>query len=103
MERKQKEAQLPRRPGPARASWLSAMMLFAPLALIAELLIARTHHRPLGAAVFATAAILLWIFAEVTSRRLLDASACSVRAKNRKWMWVLSSTLTAVVLFRGIL
>lgn len=78
-------------------------MLFGPLSILAEYLIARTHHRPLGAATFATAAVLLWIFAETTSRRVLDPSFCNVRARNRKIAWGVSSAFTSVVLIRGFL
>lgn len=88
---------------PARASWLSAMMLFAPLSLLAELLISRTHHRPLGAAVFATVAVTAWILAEVMSRRSLDPGACRVRARNRKIAWFASGFFTLVVLGRVFL
>lgn len=78
-------------------------MLFGPLSILAEILIARTHHRPLGAATFASVAILLWIFAETTSRRLLDPTFCTVRARNRKVVWGISSVLTSVVLIRVFL
>jgi hypothetical protein len=79
------------------------MMLFGPLSIFAEVLIARTHHRPLGAATFASVTVLLWIFAETTSRRLLDPAYCTVRARNRKIVWGISSVLTSVVLIRAFL
>ncbi len=79
------------------------MMLFAPLALVAEFLIARTHHRPLGAAVFSTLAVVAWILAEVTSRRSLDPGAGQVRARNRKMAWFTSGFFSLLVLGRGFL
>lgn len=90
----------PRGAVPLSASWLSAMMLFGPLSILAELLITRTHHRPLGAATFASAAVLLWILAEISSRRLSDPSC---PAKSRKVAWGLSSALATAVLIRGFL
>jgi len=78
-------------------------MLFAPLSLVAEILISRTHHRPLGAAVFATLAVVAWIFAEVTSRRSLDSGVCPVRARNRKIAWYTSGFFSLLVLGRGFL
>jgi hypothetical protein len=86
----------------AHASWLSAVMLIAPLSLLGELLIAKTHHRPLGAATFATIAIVLWAFVEFVSRRLLDAEICSRRARARRWMWVASISWGALVVFRAL-
>lgn len=83
-----------------RASWLSAMMLFAPLSLLAEFLVTRTHHRPLGAATFASVALLLWIFAEVTSRRHLDPAVGSASARSRKIAWGICGAMNALVLVR---
>jgi len=40
---------------------LIALVLFGPVAWLAELLIEKTHHRPLGAATFASCAVLLWV------------------------------------------
>lgn len=57
------------------ASWLAAIMAAAPLALFGELLIQRTHHRPLGAVTFATFALLAWLVAEFVSRRILCPEA----------------------------
>lgn len=55
------------------ASWLAAILVAAPLALFAELLIEKTHHRPLGAVTFASFALVAWFFAEFVSRRILFA------------------------------
>lgn len=85
------------------ASWLSAMLLFAPLSLFGEFLITRTHHRPLGAATWASAAILLWIFAEVTSRLHLDGTSGGAQARNRKIAWGLCGVVNSVVLVRVFL
>ena len=98
MEREQLGGRQPHR---ARANWLSAVLLFWPLALLAEVLIRYTHHRPLGAATFATLAVLLWILAEVTSRRLLDPKVCARRAQGRKVVWVMSGALSLIVFIRG--
>lgn len=71
--------------------WLGAALLLLPLSLLGELLIARTHHRPLGAATFATAAVLLWVGMEFVSRRM------------QRWMWALGLSSVAVVAFRVLL
>jgi hypothetical protein len=92
-----------RRPGPPRASWLSATMLLGPLSLLAELLIERTHHRPLGAATFATCAVLLWGLAELTSRRLLDPTVCASRAQARRVAWIVSATFSVAIVVRAVL
>lgn len=63
-------------PPPRRVSWLSAAILFGPLALAAEGLFRTTHHRPLGAVTLAAATIVLWVLSELLLRRGLadDAS-----------------------------
>lgn len=86
----------------ARASWLSAVMLIAPLSLLGELIITHTNHRPLGAATFATIAIVLWAFVEFVSRRLLDSTVCSRRARARNWMWGVSIAMGSLVVFRAL-
>ena len=51
-------------------SLLGSVVLLAPLTILGEWLIAHTHHRPLGAATFASATIVLWVAFEVGSRLL---------------------------------
>jgi len=84
-----------------RPSWLSAALLFAPLSLLGEVILARTNHRPLGAVTFATVALLAWPFAELVTRRLFDAEVNGARA--RKWMWGVSCTLAAIVVGRALI
>jgi hypothetical protein len=55
--------------------WLAALLAFAPLALLAELLLRRTHHRPLGAVTFAVASLVLWLGLTLLERRVLAPSA----------------------------
>ncbi len=57
-----------------RVSLLGPLSILAPLALLGEWLIAHTHHRPLGAATFATFAVLVWMAFELTSRILFSAA-----------------------------
>lgn len=97
----------PRRAGsktlpPISPSWLSAMLLVAPLSLLGELLIAHTNHRPLGAATFATIATVLWAFAEIVSRRVLSAEVSARRAYARKAVWIVSLCACVLVLIRAL-
>jgi len=78
-------------------------MLFAPLALFGELLIAKTHHRPLGAAVFAVASVVAWGGAEVISRRALNPSFSTTRARARQVVWALSILFAIGVCARALL
>lgn len=84
-------------------SFFSAVLVFGPLALLAEVLIVGTRHRPLGAATFAIAAIAAWFLSELLSRRVLDPSVCAQRAFARKVVGGLGATLSVAVLFRAIL
>lgn len=86
----------------ARASWLSAIMLVGPLTLIAELLILKTHHRPLGAATFAVLSVISWGVAEVVSRRVLNPTISEARARARQIAWGLSIVLAVGVCARAL-
>ncbi|MCH2108337.1 MAG: hypothetical protein MK135_03340 [Polyangiaceae bacterium] len=86
---------------PPRASWLAAVTLFAPLSLFAEVLIRKTHHRPLGAMTFALVAVLSWVGAELLSRR--GASVVSpARARFRSLLWLIGGATSLLVLFRAL-
>ncbi len=85
------------------ASWLSAVLLLAPLALFGELLITKTHHRPLGAATFATAALVSWAVTEQLCRRVLDPEVSQSRARVRRGVWVVSGVTAVAVLVRALL
>ena len=87
----------------AHATWLCALALFAPLSIMAELLITRTHHRPLGAATFASVAVLLWIFTEASLRRFLDPNLAGDRSRRGKVALGIGTALTAAVLVRAVL
>ena len=93
---------VPRSTQGSSASWLSAALLFGPLALFAEALILKTHHRPLGAATFAVIAVGLWVLAEIVTRRFLDPTVCARRATARKAAWVLSGIFSCGVLLRTL-
>lgn len=51
-------------------SLLGSVVLLAPLTILGEWLINHTHHRPLGAATFASCTIVLWVGFELGSRLL---------------------------------
>lgn len=85
----------------SESSWLSAVLLFPVLSLFGELLIDKTHHRPLGAATFASVALLGWFCAEVFTRRALYPGN-ALRAKARKWSWRVGLTLCALLLVRAL-
>lgn len=89
-------------PSPVRASWLSASLILPPLAILGELLIERTHHRPLGAATFATIAVILWMLAEIVSRRLLNGELSPSRGHARRIAWGVSLSLNTVILLRSL-
>jgi hypothetical protein len=88
---------------PVRTSWLGAAMALPFLAMVGELLIERTHHRPLGAATFATVAVVVWLGAESLSRHTLDRSLGSARVKARRILWGVSLLLCMGVVLRSFL
>jgi len=53
---------------------LAALLLFLPLALFAEVLVQRTHHRPLGAATYSSVAVLAFLVCSGVVAWLLAAS-----------------------------
>ncbi len=87
---------------PLSPSWLSAMLLVAPLSIFGEILLLKTHHRPLGAATFATVATLMWAASEIVSRRVLSPDASPRRAAARKWAWWISLSASCLVLLRSL-
>ncbi len=68
---------------PNRVSLLGAVVLLGPLALLGEWLIEKTHHRPLGAATFASVTVLLWLAFELSSRVLFSARRLRPRTVER--------------------
>lgn len=85
------------------ASWLPAVLLVAPLALFGEALISSTHHRPLGAATFASVALLCWAVAEVFCRRALNPNLSGRRAFARRVVWMVSGASALFVIIRALL
>jgi hypothetical protein len=66
-----------------RARYVAALLAALPLALFGELLVRRTHHRPLGAATFASAAVLglaltWWFTSHLSGRVSADRSPALV-------------------------
>ncbi len=92
-------AQVPQAP---RASWLAANLAFAPIALLAELLLRKTHHRPLAAATFAVAAVLLWLGGEVLARRALHPAVSPTRRRLRRFAWIAGIAATIGVVGRAL-
>lgn len=84
-------------------SWLVVVLLFGPASLVAEALIERTHHRPLGAATFASLLILLWVMVEIFTKHQLGTTLSAGRSRARKYAWVVGGLLSVIVLCRGFL
>lgn len=78
------------------SSWLSAVLLLPALTLFGEILIAKTHHRPLAAATFASIAVVTWFCMEVFTRRALHPGV-QQRALARKWAWRLGLGVDAAL------
>lgn len=85
-------------PGPSSA-WrercLAALLATLPLSLFGELLLRRTHHRPLGAATFASAAVLLFALTCWSTARL-----SGLARSGRRVVWVLAAVGLVVVIGR---
>jgi hypothetical protein len=88
---------------PTRTSLLGATIALPFLAVSGELLIERTHHRPLGAATFATMAVIVWLTAESLSCHTLDRTLSAERLQARRVIWGLSLLLSVGVLLRSFL
>ena len=87
-------------PKPPRTSWLSAFVVFGPLALFAELLIRYTHHRPLAAATFAVCALVAWVLLELVVRRGL-VRVNRQRALLRNIFWAFGICCSLAVFMRA--
>lgn len=86
---------------PRRANWLGAAMTLPALAWLGEVLIKSTHHRPLGAATFATLAVVMWVMMEILSRYALNSGLGTSRVQLRRICWGLSLILCSFVLLRS--
>jgi hypothetical protein len=85
------------------AQGLVVVVLFGPLSLLAETLMVRTHHRPLGAATFATVLVLMWAAVDMLASRQLDPHRGAIQVKMRKFTWVSGGLFSVIVLCRGFL
>jgi len=54
----------------ARVNFALGACLFGPATLLGQQLIEKTHHRPLGAATFASLVVLMWVLFEGLTRVL---------------------------------
>lgn len=81
---------------PRASSWLSAILLLGPVMRLGELLIEKTHHRPLGGATFATVVVCGWVVVEFYNKTALHPRR-SERRSWRKAAWGIgaASTLAA--------
>ncbi len=89
-------------PSPPRASWLAANLAIAPIALFAELLLRKTHHRPLAAATFAVVALMIWLLSELLARRALNPEASPRRRRLRSVAWWAGIAATVAVVARAL-
>jgi len=102
-------------PPTKKSSGLSFLLALSPLAWLGELLIERTHHRPLAAVTYAALAVLTWVVAELLVRQGLsdEASFPSVgngsgstrrpRARLRAASWLVAGVLSSVTIARALL
>jgi heme A synthase len=84
----------------ARVNWALGACLFGPATLLGQQLIDKTHHRPLGAATFASLVVLMWLLFEGLTRVSIfrrDKSKETTRRAER-WLLVLGVGTSAVVL-----
>ncbi|HSC87117.1 MAG TPA: hypothetical protein VLC09_07600 [Polyangiaceae bacterium] len=70
---------------------LGPLLAVTPTYLTAEVLLAHTHHRPLGAVAFATAALAYFVVGEAFVRLALTedgrlSSLMPGRARGRRWL-----------------
>lgn len=82
---------------------VGALLLSLPLGLLGEGLVTRTHHRPLGAATFASLALLALLAVAFVPARLRAASApLAGHAERALWaLGALSLLLAAVRALSG--
>lgn len=64
--------------------FLLALCLLGPLSVLAELLIVKTHHRPLGAATYASIALLSWMGVGLLVRTLVVGSRSAKEAAHAR-------------------
>jgi hypothetical protein len=93
---------------------LPPLLALPPLALLAEFLVKHTHHRPLGAVVFATAALSLYVLLEIFVRLALSSDArlssltniatgSRLRSWARRICWTLGLGLSTLTVIRALL
>lgn len=83
-----------------RVSLLGAVLLFGPLTLLGQWLIQHTHHRPLGAATFASCTILAWMAVEVVTRILFSGRRLRPAEVQRTKRWLVGiGLLTSLFVF----
>lgn len=77
---------------------VGALLLALPLALVGEGLVTRTHHRPLGAATFASVALIALLVTALVPARLRAATApAAAHAERALWALGALSVLSAAV------
>jgi hypothetical protein len=79
---------------------LAALLLILPLALFGEVLVRRTHHRPLGAATYASVTVLAFLLCWMLVARLPGAS--SPAAIGRRLTWALGGVGFLIAMSRLI-
>jgi len=84
----------------ARVNWALGACLFGPAALLGQQLIDKTHHRPLGAATFASLVVVMWVLFEALTRVLFfrrDQSRAS-QQRAQRGLIVLGLAMSAATL-----
>ena len=66
-----------------------AACLFGPAVLLGQQLIEKTHHRPLGAATFASLVVVMWVLFEVLTRLLFFRREQAPHSAQRAQRWLL--------------
>lgn len=81
---------------------LAALMLTLPLGLLAEVLVLRTHHRPLGAATLASVAVIAFVLGSLLVFRVRTRWA-SGSVRSAGLLWALGVASLAGTLVRAYL
>jgi len=79
---------------------LAALLLTGPLALVGELLVSRTHHRPLGAATFASLALLGLVL--VSALAFQGRALSGARSSWQALAWALGAASVLCALIRAV-
>lgn len=86
-----------------RGGFESGLLVFGPLSLFGELLLSRTHHRPLAAVTFSLVALAFWGMSEMSLRAYFPPTRDGRWSPKKRNLLLCVAFLDAVLVARAFL